>query len=179
MISSSSVSLTSHDWKQNLWTWLVLLWFPGVLKWLDLSLQCNSILVLTRTWQVVWFLFPLKTFENPCPSWPQAHAEQLLLISWSSESSWQTGSHFLHLTTHPSFSAEHCKLPFHIQTTLSKAPNFPSLAADLYWIHFLIQGIPNWMPLTSPHIVDLQWWNDVSTTFGISVVIANHWAIWK
>ena len=35
------------------------------------------------------------------------------------------------------------------------------------------------MPLLSPQTVDLHWWGDASTSFGIGVVIADHWAIWK
>ena len=55
----------------------------------------------------------------------------------------------------------------------------PPLAADLSWIRFLMQILPNRMPLASPHVVDLQWWGDASTSFGIGVVLANRWAVWK
>ena len=53
------------------------------------------------------------------------------------------------------------------------------LAADLSWIHFLIHNLPNQMPLLSPQVVDLHWWGDASTSFGIRVVIADQWAVWK
>ena len=53
------------------------------------------------------------------------------------------------------------------------------LAANLSWIHFLIHNLPNQMPLLSHQAVDLHWWGDASTSFGIGVVIADQWAIWK
>ena len=55
----------------------------------------------------------------------------------------------------------------------------PPLVADLSWVHFLVQSLLNQMPLVSPQVIDLQWWGDASTSFGIGIVIVNWWAIWK
>jgi hypothetical protein len=55
----------------------------------------------------------------------------------------------------------------------------PPLSADLSWVRFLLQILPNKVPLASPHIVDLQWWGDASTSFGIGIVLGHHWAVWS
>jgi hypothetical protein len=55
----------------------------------------------------------------------------------------------------------------------------PPLLADLSWVQFIIKNLPNEMPLASPEPVDLQWWGDASTSFGIGIVLGSHWAVWK
>lgn len=55
----------------------------------------------------------------------------------------------------------------------------PAVLADLSWIMYLLQLLPNKAPLASPVPVDLNWWGDASTSFGIGVVIGSHWAAWK
>ena len=35
------------------------------------------------------------------------------------------------------------------------------------------------MPLAPMQPVDLQWWGDTSTSFGIGVVVGSHLAVWK
>jgi hypothetical protein len=35
------------------------------------------------------------------------------------------------------------------------------------------------MPLAPPQPIDLQWWGDASTLFGIGIAIGSHWAVWK
>jgi hypothetical protein len=54
-----------------------------------------------------------------------------------------------------------------------------SVAADLSWVQFLLQYMPNEIPLHSPEPLDLQWRGDASTSFGIGVIVSGHWAIWK
>ena len=55
----------------------------------------------------------------------------------------------------------------------------PPLAADLSWVHFLVQNLLNQMPLPLPQVVNLQWWGDASTSFSIGIVVVNLWVIWK
>ena len=54
-----------------------------------------------------------------------------------------------------------------------------TLRRDLEWILYLLQTLPNTMPLSLPDPVDLDWWGDASTSFGIGVVIGTHWACWQ
>ena len=54
-----------------------------------------------------------------------------------------------------------------------------SVKKDLEWIRFLLQILPITMPLSLPEPVDLGWWGDASTSFGIGVVIGTSWAGWK
>ncbi|KZP04952.1 hypothetical protein FIBSPDRAFT_843418 [Athelia psychrophila] len=55
----------------------------------------------------------------------------------------------------------------------------PSVNADLSWIRFLLTNLPNEQPLASPAAVDIQWWGDASTSFGIGIAIGHFWAVWK
>lgn len=61
----------------------------------------------------------------------------------------------------------------------AKLPLPSSVSADLSWIQFLLASLPNEMPLASPSIVDIQWWGDASTSFGIGIAIGQFWAVWK
>lgn len=54
-----------------------------------------------------------------------------------------------------------------------------SMRADLSWIAFLLHHSPNNVPLRPPTPVDLGWWGDASTSFGIGIVIGRHWAVWQ
>jgi hypothetical protein len=54
-----------------------------------------------------------------------------------------------------------------------------SLRADLTWISFLLRSMPNRLPLATPELIDLGWWGDASTSFGIGVVVSGHWAVWR
>jgi hypothetical protein len=53
-----------------------------------------------------------------------------------------------------------------------------TVSADIPWIQSLLLLLPNRVPLASPSPVDIGWWGDASTSFGISIVIQGHWAIW-
>jgi hypothetical protein len=55
----------------------------------------------------------------------------------------------------------------------------PNLQADLSWIQFVVKSLPNEMPLASRQPVDLQWWGDASTSFGIGIAVGRYWAVWK
>lgn len=55
----------------------------------------------------------------------------------------------------------------------------PALIADLSWVRFVLQQSPNQRPLYAPEPVDIGWWGDASSSFGIGIVIGTHWAIWK
>ncbi len=53
------------------------------------------------------------------------------------------------------------------------------LIADLSWIRFCLQSSPNVLPLRPRVPLDLGWWGDASSSFGIGVVIQGLWAVWK
>jgi hypothetical protein len=54
-----------------------------------------------------------------------------------------------------------------------------SVQHNLSWIHFLLHELPNEVPLTNQEIVDLNWWGDASTSFGIGVVLGELFTVWK
>lgn len=35
------------------------------------------------------------------------------------------------------------------------------------------------MPLAPPLPIDLSWWGDASTSFGVGIILGSHWAAWK
>ncbi|KAH7923644.1 hypothetical protein BV22DRAFT_1015059, partial [Leucogyrophana mollusca] len=51
--------------------------------------------------------------------------------------------------------------------------------ADLCWIDSLLSMLPNTMPFASVDPVDLGWWDNASTSFGVGVVVGIHWAVWR
>ena len=58
------------------------------------------------------------------------------------------------------------------------SPPSPVLA-DLRWIQSLLLDLPNAVPIVDPSPVDIGWWGDASTSFGIGVVIGTHWSAWR
>jgi hypothetical protein len=63
----------------------------------------------------------------------------------------------------------------------SRAKLHPSqdMLADISWIRFLLPILPSSVPLASPSPVDLGWWGDASTSFGIGIVLGKFWAVGK
>jgi hypothetical protein len=55
----------------------------------------------------------------------------------------------------------------------------PFVSADLSWVLFLVRSLPNEIPLAPSQPLDLQWWGDASTSFGIGIAIGCYWAVWK
>jgi hypothetical protein len=53
------------------------------------------------------------------------------------------------------------------------------LRADLEWVRQLLDILPRELPLASPKPVDIGWWGDASTSFGIGVVVGGRWAVWS
>lgn len=51
--------------------------------------------------------------------------------------------------------------------------------ADLHWIISMLETLPNELPLMHSDPIDLDWWGDASTSFGIGVTIRNFWAVWQ
>lgn len=54
-----------------------------------------------------------------------------------------------------------------------------SVRSDLSWIQFLLHHLPNEILLKSQDIIDLNWWGDASTSFGIGIVVGEFFAVWK
>lgn len=65
------------------------------------------------------------------------------------------------------------------KSPLSKMLILPHLRANISWVQFLVKNLPNKSPLASPEPIDLQWWGDASTLFGIGVAIGSYWAVWR
>jgi hypothetical protein len=53
------------------------------------------------------------------------------------------------------------------------------LAADLAWITELVPVLPPELPLARPEPIDVGWWGDASTSFGVGVVVGGFWGVWK
>lgn len=53
-----------------------------------------------------------------------------------------------------------------------------AVSADIPWIQSLLSLLPNHVPLANPSPVDIGWWGDASSSFGIGIVIQGHWAVW-
>jgi hypothetical protein len=73
------------------------------------------------------------------------------------------------------------RLPLQLscQSPCGKLQVSPPLCADLSRIQFILQSLPNEIPLAPAAPVDLQWWGDASTSFGIGIIIGSYWAVWK
>jgi hypothetical protein len=54
-----------------------------------------------------------------------------------------------------------------------------TLSADLQWVTEILSISPRERPLRTQHPIDLQWWGDASTSFGVGIIIGQHWAAWK
>ena len=54
-----------------------------------------------------------------------------------------------------------------------------SVQVDLCWILSLLEILPDHLPLYRSAPIDLDWWGDASSLFGIRVTIGGEWAIWK
>lgn len=54
-----------------------------------------------------------------------------------------------------------------------------ALRADLSWIRTLLAQLPNELPLQRDELLDLGWWGDASTSFGIGVVVGQFWNAWS
>lgn len=53
------------------------------------------------------------------------------------------------------------------------------LVQDLVWIRDMLSVSPNTLPLALPTPLDLGWWGDASTSFGIGIAVGKYWAAWK
>lgn len=54
-----------------------------------------------------------------------------------------------------------------------------AVISDLPWIQSLLSYLPNRIPITDPSPIDIGWWGDASTSFGIGIVIQSRWAVWR
>lgn len=65
------------------------------------------------------------------------------------------------------------------QSPRARLRSTDSVRADVKWIADMLHKTPNTLPLTQPTPVDLQWWGDASTSFGIGVTVGPAWEIWE
>jgi hypothetical protein len=54
-----------------------------------------------------------------------------------------------------------------------------AVTADMSWVDFIISISPNEISLAHPEPIDIGWWGDASSSFGIGIVIGSRWAVWK
>jgi hypothetical protein len=55
----------------------------------------------------------------------------------------------------------------------------PSVCSDITWISEMIPLLPSELPLSSPDPLDIGWWGDASTSFGVGVVVGAFWGVWE
>ncbi len=66
---------------------------------------------------------------------------------------------------------------FHSARSRLHAP--ASMQSNLTWVRYIIHKLPNEMPLSLPKPLDIDWWGDASTSFGIGVVLGRFWGVWR
>jgi hypothetical protein len=54
-----------------------------------------------------------------------------------------------------------------------------SLLADLTWVKFILASHLHTIPLAVDNPLDLGWWGDASTSFGIGIAVGEYWAVWQ
>lgn len=54
-----------------------------------------------------------------------------------------------------------------------------SVAADLSWVAWILQQMPNETPLSFSEPLDWSWWGDASTSFGLGVTVGSFWGVWQ
>lgn len=65
------------------------------------------------------------------------------------------------------------------RSPMAKLHSPPSLTADLNWIRNIIAASPNTMPLVHQEPIDINWWGDASSSFGIGLIMGNRWGVWR
>jgi hypothetical protein len=53
------------------------------------------------------------------------------------------------------------------------------LISDLSWVRFILESHPRTIPLSLPEPIDIGWWGDASTSFGIGIAVGQYWAVWR
>lgn len=66
---------------------------------------------------------------------------------------------------------------FRNPTVKLHVPN--GVATDLSWVRYIIELMPIEMPLSYTEPRDIGWWGDASSSYGVSVVISDKFAVWK
>lgn len=61
---------------------------------------------------------------------------------------------------------------------IKKSPS-AAVKADLSWVRFIIQASPKSLPLQQSNPIDVQWWGDASSSFGVGVVVSGVWDVWQ
>jgi hypothetical protein len=50
--------------------------------------------------------------------------------------------------------------------------------SDVKWILDIVPLLPRELPLATPDPIDIGWWGDASTSFGVGVVVGHIWGVW-
>ena len=54
-----------------------------------------------------------------------------------------------------------------------------SLVNDIKRIHQLLIMLPPELPLSTPEPLDIGWWGDASSSFGVGVCVGHFWGVWS
>lgn len=100
------------------------------------------------------------------------HGRSHFLSIQSSVTTWKTSTCIQHFHPHPPFPAFDCALCdlIHHPRTHLHPPTY--VCANLSWINFLLQASPYSSPLFTSDPIDINWWGDASSSFGIGVVVS-------
>jgi hypothetical protein len=101
------------------------------------------------------------------------------LSQQSHQSPWKASTHLLHLPSHQTIPS--LNLTFHAELHLpSSQTTCSSVGPEQPFMDSLPSAPPpNKIFLKDQGIVDLNWWGDASTSFGVGIGIGKFFAVWK
>ena len=120
-----------------------------------------------------------QVVENIVTAVPVAFTQREVHRPRSRQLAWKISSYFVHFPLNPTLLERDRAFALRFRHPRATLQVPPSLQADLSWIQFIIKSLLNEMPLASQQPVDLQWWGDASTSFGIGIVVGHYWAVWR
>jgi hypothetical protein len=50
--------------------------------------------------------------------------------------------------------------------------------SDICWICNIVPHLPHKLPLAHSNSINIRWWGNASTSFGVGVVVGSHWGMW-
>jgi len=180
-ISLLSANPTRTGLNRILWTWQLCLVFHGVQRKWDLLPLLNVTLALTGIWICIQWPYHPKSLQRSysyvLDYWLQ------LDQSVSAKEAASLHGKLVHISCifpliQP-FLHGVAQFPLSFWSPQGKLQAPPPFHADLSWVCFVIQSLPNKVPLAPAEPIYSQWWGDTSTSFRIGLVLGSHWAIWK
>ena len=154
--------------------------FPNQKHWSPMEPCQNQTFCLSSTIHWIWLescfqicnITGRETQVNSTSGILLVHGRSHFLSIQSSVTTWKTSTCIQHFHPHPPFPAFDCALCdlIHHPRTHLHPPTY--VCANLSWINFLLQASPYSSPLFTSDPIDINWWGDASSSFGIGVVVS-------